>query len=70
MSLLEHTEPEIKKIEGIEKRATKMVIELRAMECEERVGGPGILTTLETRRKRGDLKYLMAFLSHFFMGLI
>ena len=43
-----------KKLEGIQKRATKMVIELRAMEYEERLEVLG-LTTLETRRKRGDL---------------
>ena len=45
---------DVKKIEGIQKRATKMVIELRAMEYEERLGVLG-LTTLENRRKRGDL---------------
>ena len=42
------------KIEGIQKRATKMVIELRSMEYEDRLKKLG-LTTLESRRKRGDL---------------
>ena len=45
---------DVKKLDGIQKRATKMVIELRAMEYEERLEILG-LTTLETRRKRGDL---------------
>ena len=44
----------IKKMKGIQKRATKMVIELRAMSYEERLKVLG-LTTLEVRRKRGDL---------------
>jgi len=44
----------IKKIEGIQKRATKMVIELRALSYEGRLKELG-LTTLEVRRKRGDL---------------
>ncbi len=44
----------IKKIEGIQKRATKMVIELRTMGYEDRLKELG-LTTLEVRRKRGDL---------------
>ena len=44
----------IKKIEGIQKRATKIVIELRALSYEDRLKELG-LTTLEVRRKRGDL---------------
>ena len=42
------------KLEGIQRRATKMVIELRTMEYEDRLKALGI-TTLELRRKRGDL---------------
>ena len=45
---------DIKKIEGIQKMATKMVIELSSMEYEERLEVLG-LTTLESRRKRGNL---------------
>jgi len=44
----------IKKIEGIQKRATKMVIEPRALSYEDRLKELG-LTTLEVRRKRGGL---------------
>ncbi len=44
----------IKKMEGIQKRATKMVIELRALSYEDRLKELG-LTTLEVRRKRADL---------------
>ncbi len=44
----------IKKIENIQKRATKMVIELRALSYEDRLKKLG-LTTLEVRRKRCDL---------------
>ena len=42
------------KIEGIQKRATKMVIELRSMEYEDRLKELR-LSTLESRRKSGDL---------------
>ena len=45
---------DINKLEGIQKRATKMVIELRGLEYEERLRVLG-MTSLETRRKRGDL---------------
>ena len=48
------TRSEINKLEGIQKRATKMVIELRGLEYEDRLRELGI-TDLETRRKRGDL---------------
>ena len=48
------TRSEINKVEGIQKRATKMVIELRGLEYEDRLRELGI-TDLETRRKRGDL---------------
>ena len=48
------TNADKKKIEGIQKRGTKMVIELGSMEYEERLEALG-LTTLESRRKRGDL---------------
>ena len=42
------------KLESIQRRATKMVIELRTMGYEERLRTLG-LTTLEARRKRADL---------------
>ncbi|RNA23965.1 RNA-directed DNA polymerase from mobile element jockey-like [Brachionus plicatilis] len=48
------TKSEINKVEGIQKRATKMVIELRGLEYEEKLRELG-LTDLETRRKRGNL---------------
>ena len=48
------TNADKKKIEGIQKRGTKMVIELDSMVYEERLEALG-LTTLESRRKRGDL---------------
>lgn len=49
---------DIKKLEGIQKRTAKMVIELRAIEYKEKLEVLG-LTILETRRKRGTIsKYL------------
>ena len=42
------------KLEGIQRRATKMVIETRTIEYEDKLKALG-LTTLELRRKRGDL---------------
>jgi hypothetical protein len=44
----------IKKIESIQRRATKMVFEIRSLSYEERLNALG-LTTLELRRKRSDL---------------
>jgi hypothetical protein len=43
----------INRLEGIQKRATKMVIELNGMVYEDRLNELGI-TSLETRRKRGE----------------
>ena len=48
------TNADKKKIEGIQKRGTKMVIELGSMVYEERLEALGLIT-LESRRKRGDL---------------
>jgi hypothetical protein len=48
------SEKHIKKIESIQRRATKMVIEIRTLKYEDRLRELG-LTTLELRRKRGDL---------------
>ena len=42
------------KLESIQRRATKMVIDLRTMSYEDRLETLG-LTKLELRRKRGDL---------------
>ena len=44
----------IYEMECIQRKATKMVIEIRSLEYEERLRVLG-LTTLEERRKRGDL---------------
>ena len=41
-------------LEGIQRRATKMVVETRTLDYEDRLKALG-LTTLELRRKRGDL---------------
>ena len=41
-------------MECIQRKATKMVLEIRSLEYEERLRVLG-LTTLEDRRKRGDL---------------
>ena len=43
---------DIARLEGIQKRVTKTVIELRGLQYEERLNRLGI-TSLETRRKRG-----------------
>ena len=45
---------DIKRIEGVQHRATKMVTELRGMDYNLRLKKMG-LTTLGTRRKKGDL---------------
>ena len=43
-----------KRIESVQRRATKMVIEIRSLEYEDRLLELK-LTTLEMRRKRGDM---------------
>ena len=48
---------DIDKLERIQQRATKMIPELRDLSCESRLLQCG-LTTLETRRLRGDQKCL------------
>ena len=45
---------EIRKIEGVQRRATGMVLELKGLGYEERLKRLG-LTDMELRRKRGDL---------------
>ena len=45
---------EIRKIEGVQRRATRMVVELKGLEYGERLKRLGY-TDLELRRKRGDL---------------
>ena len=45
---------DIKKIEGLQRRATGMVLELNGLEYEDRLAKLGY-TDLEQRRKRGDL---------------
>ena len=47
------------KLEGIQRRATKMVIERRTMEFEDRLKALE-LTLLELRRKRGDFSSVAA----------
>jgi hypothetical protein len=47
----------ITKIESIQRRATKMVFEIRSLSYEGRLNALG-LTTLELRRKRMDLTLL------------
>ena len=50
---------DIDKLERIQRRATKMIPELRDLSCESRLLQCG-LTTLDTRRLRGDqIKYLI-----------
>ena len=49
-----HTKKNIRKLERIQRAATKMVPELRDLSYEERLGELG-LPTLENRRERGDL---------------
>ena len=48
------TKGDIQKIERVQKRATRMVIELRSLDYVDRLDALG-LTTLDGRRKRGDL---------------
>ena len=47
------TNPSLRKLERIQRRATKMIPELRDLSYESRLLQCG-LTTLETRRLRGD----------------
>ena len=49
-----HTKKNIRKLERVQRAATKMAPELRDLEYEERLREMG-LTTLENRRERGDL---------------
>ena len=55
---------EIKKIEGVQHRATGMVIELRGMSYYQRLEKLG-LTDLESRRRRGDLIQLFKVIKGF-----
>ena len=49
-----HTKKNIRKIERVQRAATKIVPELRDLPYEERLRKLGLLT-LESRRERGDL---------------
>ena len=52
----------IKRLEGVQRRATKLVPELRDLEYPERLRRLG-LTTLEERRARGDMIQTYKFVS-------
>ena len=58
------SEAEIKKIEGVQHRATGMVIELRGMSYYQRLEKLG-LTDLVSRRRRGDLIQLFKVIKGF-----
>ena len=49
-----HLRKDIELLEGVQRRATRMVVDIKGMGYEERLKLLG-LTTLETRRTRGDL---------------
>jgi len=58
------TRKNINKLECIQKRATRMVIELRGLDYGDRLRELG-LTSLETRRKRGDLLQIYKIMMEF-----